>query len=94
MHGCKLANIPYFLLNYRCGNTQVTQKHAGEMCIIAERIKKEYIKYVTDKLCSIDEEVSEYLVNLEDMERKQQISPDKMLQTIKIMYKNYLQYNE
>jgi hypothetical protein len=79
-------------LRYRCGDYQVTQKHGTEMYSVAERVKQEYMKYVTDKLCSLDKEVSEYLTNMEDMEHRQQISPEKKMHTINTMYKNYLRY--
>jgi glycosyltransferase involved in cell wall biosynthesis len=91
MCGCKPANVPKILLRYRCGDYQVTRKHGNEMYFVAERVKREYAEYVVNRLCSLDEEVSEYLENLK---RKQQTSPDKMQHVIRAMYRNYLQYHE
>jgi glycosyltransferase involved in cell wall biosynthesis len=90
MHGCKLANIPYFLLNYRCGNTQVTQKHTGEMYIVAERIKKEYREYILNKLCSVGEDVADFVNKL----KLHGNWSDKVLQIIQLMYRNLLNSHE
>jgi glycosyltransferase involved in cell wall biosynthesis len=86
MHGCKLANIPYFLLNYRWGeNTQVTISHGHEMCIVAERVKQEYCEYVLNRLRSEGDDVRDFLNKLNERNR-----PDKMLQIIQSMYRNLL----
>ncbi|MDR1169523.1 MAG: glycosyltransferase [Prevotellaceae bacterium] len=91
MHGCKLANIPYFLLNYRCGNTQVTQKHAEEMNIVAEKIKHEYQEYVLNRLSSAGDDVAEFVNKLRLLNTW---NHDKTLQIIPLMYRNLLNSDE
>jgi glycosyltransferase involved in cell wall biosynthesis len=90
-HGCKLANIPYFLLNYRCGNTQVTQKHAKEMNVVAEKIRCEYREYVLDKLSSEGDDIKEFVNKLKLQDN---LNNDKALQIIQLMYRNLLKGNE
>jgi hypothetical protein len=94
MHECKIANLPCFLLNYRWGHSQVTQKYAAEMGIVSQKVKQEYLSYVLKKLDSIDAEISAFLKDLSDLKSENRISFSKYIQTIQTMYKNYLSQNK
>jgi glycosyltransferase involved in cell wall biosynthesis len=87
MHGCKLANIPYFLLNYRCGNTQVTQNHTREMGIVTEKIKNEYREYVMNRLSAEGEDVADFINRLKAQSNR---NYDRAMQIIQLMYRNLL----
>jgi glycosyltransferase involved in cell wall biosynthesis len=91
MQGCKLANIPYSLIKYRCREGQVTRVHSYEMCLVSERIKQEYLDYVISRLYSVGEETIHYIEKLRNMVSQRALSSEKMLIIIKKMYRNFLE---
>jgi glycosyltransferase involved in cell wall biosynthesis len=93
MNSLKINNLPLSLLNYRCHENQITRVHNHELCTVSEKIKIEYFNYALAMLCSVSEEVADFIKSLPSLIASGQFAMEREKKTIIKMYRNMLLHN-
>lgn len=90
MCGLKLANIPDILLNYFCGESQVTNNHYDAMMGVTRKIRVEYAEYIMNLLAEMDDDSYIFMEKLNILRGKSKISDYSFLEILSSLYKDYL----
>ena len=94
MSGLKLANIPEILLNYFCGENQVTNRHYDKMMNVTGRIRIKYAEYVINLLAGIDDDSYIFMEKLNTLLDNDRISTKSFFYILSSFYKDYLNKHE
>lgn len=88
--GVKISNIQEVLLLYRCSKKQVTSIFRLEMTKCTQKIQKEYLVYVMQKIVSNKPKYFNVVNNIIKLNNTNCLSSRHMIQMIKCIYSEFL----